>query len=267
MIFPSWRRLVDLYEQDIMQILATSKLPWGVLPDTKKFQKAAYQAARAMVQEVAVVNASSWRTAAMKAGRGRSIYEALQQELDAGGWGKEAQEITARNAKLISSVPKDVAKKLTALAADMRKRGARQHEIEAALKVMAPQLAESRIRLIARTEVSRAETDLTRFRAEKLGLEWYQWQTAEDQRVRPSHANMDLVLVAWDDAPQPEKLIGEKSTLGKYHAGSCPNCRCLCLPVLSVAEIKWPARVHFKGKLVKMSSKQFQQIAGLPAAA
>jgi uncharacterized protein with gpF-like domain len=62
-------------------------------------------------------------------------------------------------------------------------------------------------------------------RSEDLNLTYFEWDTSQDQRVRPSHRLMSGMLVAWNDLPAPEKLAGIKSTLGKYAPGMCPNCR------------------------------------------
>ena len=132
---------------------------------------------------------------------------------------------------------------------------------------MAPKLAENRIRLIARTEISRAETDLTRARAERIGADWYQWATSEDQRVRKSHKNMDKVLVAWNDPPNPEVLVNEKSNAGHYNGGSTYNCRCLCLPIISLDEISWPARVYSAGSITRMTRAKFSKLSGYQIAA
>ena len=49
-------------------------------------------------------------------------------------------------------------------------------------------------RLIARTEVSKTTTALTKARCNNLDIHWYVWRTAEDgNRVRKSHRIMNGV--------------------------------------------------------------------------
>lgn len=95
--------------------------------------------------------------------------------------------------------------------------------------------------------------------AQSIGIEWYQWATSEDARVRRSHRKMNHVLVAWRDPPSPEALIGEKSP-GRYHAGELEGCRCVSLPVTSLDLISWPARVYTGGRIIRMSKGQFQRV-------
>ena len=129
-----------------------------------------------------------------------------------------------------------------------------------------PGLAESRIKLIARTEVSRSETALTRARAEDLDIQAYVWETVRDQRVRFSHKNLQGVIVFWDDPPQPEELIGEHTTLSKGNAGEFPNCRCLCAPLVSMQEVTWPARVFHNGRIHRMTWAAFRKFEKQKAA-
>ena len=85
-------------------------------------------------------------------------------------------------------------------------------------------VAQSRAELIARTEVSRQTTILTQTRAVSIGSEGYIWRTADDGRVRPSHAAMNGQFVKWSEPPTLDGLTG--------HAGALPNCRCYPEPVV-----------------------------------
>lgn len=270
MTFPTFGRLAHLYNHRMARLF--SGRLWELIenPDLIKdpvFQQAAQRIAGKMVEEVAHANATSWRAAAMKSTRARKIYNALRAEIEVGGFAPELLQIAGRNAELISSVPADIAKRISARAAELHQVGARPAAIAREIRAWAPRLAKSRIQLIARTEISGAETDLTRARSERIGIDWYQWQTSEDQRVRPSHRNMDGVLVAWNDPPAPEALIQEKSTLGHYHCGKCPNCRCAALPLADISEVRWPAKVHRMGRIVRMTRTEFTRLVGMPAAA
>jgi SPP1 gp7 family putative phage head morphogenesis protein len=270
MTFPTFGRLSHLYGDRMRRLFAGRiwemiKIPG--LVNNPEFQKAAHSLAGRMVAEVEHANAASWRAAAQKSTRARQIYKALQAELDASGIRPELAAIARRNAQLISSVPRDIAQRITAKSAELYQAGARPEEIERELRRWAPGLAESRIRLIARTEVSRAETDVTRQRSERIGVAWYQWETSEDQRVRPSHRNMNGVLVAWSDPPNPERLINEPSKTAPYAPGSIYNCRCVSLPLVDVNEVRWPARVFYGGRIVRMTRPEFTKIVGIPMAA
>jgi SPP1 gp7 family putative phage head morphogenesis protein len=179
-----------------------------------------------------------------------------------GDTGRRVEQLVAENAKLIRTVPANVATKLSAYIQEQQMRGRRSSEI---MKDIAPQLSHLKqyeIRRIARTEVAKADTAVTQSRAESIGLNWYQWQTAEDGRVRDSHKHMDKVLVNWNDSPSPEQLDGIKSQ-GHYNAGNIYNCRCVCLPVVTLNEISFPAKVYSGGVIRKLSRNQFALLAGL----
>jgi SPP1 gp7 family putative phage head morphogenesis protein len=88
----------------------------------------------------------------------------------------------------------------------------------------------SRARLIARTEIARATTEMTRQRAEAIGSEGYIWHSSHDGRVRESHLDMDGSFVRWDSPPTLDGLTG--------HCGQLPNCRCWPEPLLEKARVK-----------------------------
>lgn len=265
MNLPNFNSLVEAYLKALRK-LYSGKQQGSLFPADPdigadpKFQEMAYRLAYRMSQMVAAANMRSWREAAMKSARAKEIYRSLQEEIRRTGLQPELQVIAQRNAKLIRSVPREIAQHLTQKAVTLHQEGKRDKEIISELKRLAPHLTRSKMRLIARTEISRSETDLTRLRAENIGITHYQWVTSEDRRVRDSHRNLDKVLIAWNDAPQPEALIGEKSTLGRGHAGTFPNCRCLCAPLVSLDEITWPAKYYSHGSIRRVSRAQFVKL-------
>lgn len=226
-----------------------------------------YEAARAidrialgMVTAVAHGNARSWREAATKATQGRRIYELLRVEMR-GPVGAKARALVQENAKLIRTLPAHIAADVAKQIATRQMRGERPDAIAAEMMAKMPHIARSRIRLIARTEVAKASEAITRVRAEALGLNWYQWLTAEDIRVRESHKNMDLVLVNFNDPPSPEALVHEKN-VGNYNAGNIYNCRCATAVIVDLGQVSWPARVYRNGSITRMSRAQFAKVAG-----
>lgn len=260
----SWGRLARLYKQRMYRLFSGQL--WELIRNPNAvndpvFQRAAYAVARAMVQEAAHANAKSWREAAMKSTRAREIYRALQAEIERHNLEPQLHRIARRNADLISSVPDDVARRITRYAAELHQKGLRPAAIEREIRRLTPGLVESKIELISRTELSRAESNLSEARSELVGIPVYQWLTSRDQRVRKSHKNLENVLVFWNDPPQPEELIGEHSSLGRGHAGCFPNCRCLSAPVVSLEEISWPAKVFRSDRITRMSRAQFIRIA------
>jgi SPP1 gp7 family putative phage head morphogenesis protein len=125
-----------------------------------------------------------------------------------------------------------------------------------------PELLRSRVKLIARTETAKASAALTRARCDDLSLDWVEWLTSEDARVRVSHKKMDKVLFRWSDMPDPEALVGEKPG-GHYGPGEVFNCRCSSAPLLSASDLSWPRRVYANGSIKQMTLQQFKALSGM----
>lgn len=189
------------------------------------------------------------------------IYAALQQELQ-GPVGAILRAQIERNADMIKSLPLKVARQVNEHILRESLKGTRADDIAEQIKQYFPEASKAKANLIARTEVSKTSTAITQARSETMGINWYVWRTALDgQRVRPSHQKMEGVLVKWTDPPSPEALIGLRASLGHYHSGDCPNCRCYPEPVIDLDLVKWPARVYSGGFIQRMTRKQFERIA------
>jgi SPP1 gp7 family putative phage head morphogenesis protein len=226
------------------------------------YRQGAYAAASRMITGLYSENARTWREAARQSMKGRMIYLSIQRELH-GPLGMRVQALIDRNAELIRSMPDTMAKQAAAFINKETMKGRRASAITEDLIDRFPEVSESRINLIARTETSKASTALTRARAEGLGLDWYVWRTSKDARVRSSHRIMDRVLVSWNDPPSPEALAGIKSTLGHHQAGDAPNCRCYPEPLLRLDQVKFPCKVYRSGSVAYMTRAEFARIASL----
>jgi SPP1 gp7 family putative phage head morphogenesis protein len=260
----NWARNFNSYFRDLSQVLrllsdkATPK-ELEKLAAMPAFRKWANEVVGKMAVNVYKGNATSWRDAAAKSGRGRLIYQELQKRLEGTNVGAAVQSIVRENAELISTLPLDIAKYTTAFIAKRQQEGVRSTQIAKELRQYLPRITESRIKLIARTETSKSETALTRARSEDLGLSHLQWLTSHDQRVRRSHRNMEGVVLAWDDPPSPEALIGEKD-VGRYLPGCIWNCRCVALSIVDINELAFPIRYYGNNRLTRMTRKQFAKV-------
>ena len=211
----------------------------------------------------------TWREAARNNGRGREIYQALQKEL-LGARGARIRALVKENAALIKTLPKNIADDVAAYVARETMKGRRASDIADEIRMMFPKDTKARAQLIARTQVSMTQTNLVRARAEDLGMDWYVWRACGgnngDGRTRSSHKHMSGVLVRWSDPPAPEDLFPlrrvdgtpYKNTLGHYHAGQCPNCRCYPEPVVDLDLLKFPMRVYRNGHIERMPRKRFE---------
>jgi SPP1 gp7 family putative phage head morphogenesis protein len=253
---PSRRREHEFFT-DLMamwQRLRTG-LPLTLLNAPQWVEMYARQAARRMITGLLVDNARDWRAAALESMRGPEIYAALQRELK-GPVGKRVRELVAENSLLIRTLPRDAALQVSKMAAKYAQAGERA----AAFERFIPRVFQWQARRLARTEVAKANTALTEARAEQLGLDWFVWATADDERVRASHRNMNGVLVRWSDLPSPEALIGEKS-YSHYAPGGTYNCRCFPSVVLRYDQLQFPHRIFLNNRIQYVTLAAFRRLA------
>lgn len=227
--------------------------------NSEPFNSFVYSAVRRMVTPIAVQNMRTWRMAAKKATKNPRLYRMLMSEINQGLKSDIEMQIE-ENASLIKTLPTDVAKKVTKDISDMALKGMRASEIAKVIREQTDKHSRASAKLIARTEVSKTTTALTKARCDNLDLHWYVWRTMEDgDRVRKSHRIMEGVLVNWNEPPSPEALAGEKS-VGNYHAGNIWNCCCYPEPLIEIDDISWPHKVYTNGKIQTMGKMQFKQM-------
>lgn len=241
------------------------------LSHSKEFRKFADGLALKMVTHLFDDIGNTWRQAAMGNGKGRIIYEALQKELR-GRTGQLIKEQIQRNAKIIKTLPQDIASDVTDYVARETLNGRRASDIARDIALKFPEQTKARADLIARTEVSKTQSALIESRCRQIGVNWYVWRAVGglggDGRTRFSHRQMADVLVAWDNPPAPETLfpvIGKhgrryRNSLGKYHAGCCPNCRCYAEPVIDLDMFTWPMKIYKNGSIKVINRKEFSKI-------
>ncbi len=80
---------------------------------------------------------------------------------------------------------------------------------------------------IARDQIGSLNGNLTRNRQINLGIPGYIWRTAFDERVRPTHADLEGEPFGWDDPPVTNSR-GDRN-----HPGGDFRCRCVPEPDLS----------------------------------
>ena len=95
MIFPAWRRLVDLHEQQIRALLAH-----GIPIEIQKaaFEEAMNRVVRSTVAGVAEVSGESWRAPAQKSSKALVVYQALPTDMSRQNLQPELNQSPARRA-------------------------------------------------------------------------------------------------------------------------------------------------------------------------
>jgi hypothetical protein len=115
-------------------------------------------------------------------------------------------------------------------------------------------LTKSRAKLLARDQVGKLNGRLTKRRQQEVGVEWYIWRTARDERVRgrpggkypnakPSHWALEGKICSWaDDTIYADSIEDAKngnwkqrSSIGGYIGMPQQDiqCRCVALPVMN----------------------------------
>jgi uncharacterized protein with gpF-like domain len=239
------------------------------LPTSDQYRSYADKTASRMVTSLVVDGRRTWREAAHQSAKGRLISDYINREIK-GYTGVEIRAQVMRNAQIIKTMGHDISREVSRYIEEEMLKGRRASEIMLELKKIIPLGTQVRrgdrilvpnVKLIARTEVSKTSTALTRSRSEELGFAWYRWVTEKDERVRDSHQIMDDVLCRWSDPPSPEKLHGDKWVYGHYHAGNIFNCRCYPEPVTNVNLISWPHKVYINGAIRMMTRTEFERMA------
>lgn len=87
-------------------------------------------------------------------------------------------------------------------------------------------------KLIARTEASKLQTEITRQRSIDVGAIAYEWISSNDKRTRPSHREMNHVIVFW--RPEYQQPLRDNM---RGDAGCFPNCRCDPQPIVDIEDL------------------------------
>ena len=241
------------------------------LTEDRDFIRFCQAAAKKMITGLFQDQGHTWREAARLNGKGRELYEALRKELK-GAKGQYLRDLIDNTSYRIVTLPTDIGHEVADYVARETLKGRRATSLEEEISAMFPARTLAKAKLIARTQVSMTQTDLTRVRAEELGINWYIWRAVGgyggDGRTRSSHRKMDGVLVNWNDPPNPELMFPITGKNGKpykapaqpYHAGQIYNCRCYPEPVVDLDLVNWPARVFTGGRIVRMKRIQFEAV-------
>ena len=141
-----------------------------------------------------------------------------------------------QNFEMIKSIPREVVKimehKYTStlieeVAKGKLSRGAFQRQLQSH--------GHKNAKLIARTETAKLQTVILQSRATEIGSVAYIWRASHDKRTRPSHRQMDDVVVFWrqgEQKPHLDNMVG--------NAGEFPNCRCTPQPIVDIDDITKP---------------------------
>lgn len=152
-----------------------------------------------------------------------------------------------KNKVLIKSIPEEFLKSVEVVITNGIANGESYKSMEKQLKGIKNISSsfgklENRIKMIARNETSSINATINKTRYEQLGISIYEWQTANDERVRDSHDSLEGKYCTYnDDTVYADTL--EDAKAGKWNKRSslsavqkAPgmdfNCRCGAIPII-----------------------------------
>ena len=216
-----------------------------------------------VTQAIRRQGAEFWKKRVTAAGKNPDMYKKIREEQQ-GYVGRRINELVAENAQYIQTLPWAWAEHVTEYVKQETLKGRPPKEIEAELRKVMPERIQRNLKTIVRTECSKTHSAITEARAESIGVRAYIWRSAKDERTRYSHANMDGVMVFFDDPPNPEALFPYhgRTPYGHYHAGNTFNCRCYMEPVLNIRDLPDSVRLHYHGKVAYWTKAQIKKRFG-----
>lgn len=216
------RQIDELVNGQVQPEATPSSYVPGILQALQAYAPAltgwATSVADRMIRDVDRVDRREWY------GRSQEISKLLEAEIQGAPTGATYRKLQAEQVSLITSLPTKAAERVNKLAIEGVIKGQRADQIAAAI-METGEVTKSRANLIARTEVARAQANLTEARARYVGSPGYTWQTVGDSDVRHDHKILNGTFHSWDDPPISDVKAGIRA-----HPGCIFNCRCFSLP-------------------------------------
>jgi SPP1 gp7 family putative phage head morphogenesis protein len=137
------------------------------------------------------------------------------------------------NARLISKMVEDEHQRVASIISSTFRSGGQitdaRKEIQVALNV-----SKKRADLIAQNEYGNLYGQLDKQNNERLGIEYYEWHTRLDERVRRSHKVLEGKICRWDDPTVYKDSLDDKtwkrrSSIGGVNAHPSQDIRCRCV--------------------------------------
>lgn len=139
-----------------------------------------------------------------------------------------------KNVGLIKTIPNDSLRKMKEITTDGFMKGksttAIIKEIQRAYGV-----DKRHARLLARDQIAKLNSGLTRQQQTDAGVSEYTWSTSGDTRVRDGHKKLNGKRFQWSDPPVVDAKTGRRC-----HPGEDYECRCVALPVFNIDVINIP---------------------------
>ena len=190
------------------------------LKQTKEFNSFTERLGLRFVNEVKVWNEYAFKEY-MKtsyAEKSRNIFLHLNKDDE---FQKFIQKQAEERANLFKRIPVSLAEHLTPKISKWSIEGMTSKEVAHKLRADIPNLLESQVKTIARTETSKTLIAITGYKCQKNNIPCYQWKASGgyrgDGRTRNSHRHMSDVIIFWNvgDSQTPSQ-IAKKRKRDKY---------------------------------------------------
>jgi SPP1 gp7 family putative phage head morphogenesis protein len=163
-------------------------------------------------------------------------------------------EWKAQQSRLVDSIVNTYIEKLQIIVSNAVQRGTAMSEVKEEIKVLL-NTTDKRAKFIARNEVGNLNGIITMRRQVDCGIGVYQWSSSHDERVRPSHAEMDGKYFYWNSDKVGEINGIKVYPAPKYHPCMDYNCRCVALPVIDLEQWNMTTAVPMGRVNVKKSKE------------
>lgn len=163
-------------------------------------------------------------------------------------------EWKAQQGRLVDSIVNTYIEKLQIIVSNAVQRGTAMSEVKEEIKVLL-NTTDKRAKFIARNEVGNLNGIITMRRQVDCGISVYQWSSSHDERVRPSHAEMDGKYFYWNSDKVGEINGIKVYPAPKYHPCMDYNCRCVALPVIDLEQWNMTTAVPMGRVNVKKSKE------------
>ena len=184
----------------------------------------------ATVQEIGA------RVATANAGEFRRILK-IDVRAVSPGVATQVDEFRKANVELIKSIPEQLLDDVSRVVDEGWSRGTRVEVLRKELQQRFD-VSKSRADLIARDQVLKLNSQITKTRQTNSGIVEYVWTTSHDERVRGNpdgkypdsdrdHYSLDGKRFRWDQPPVVNSKTGETA-----HPGEDFQCRCVAVPVV-----------------------------------
>lgn len=136
-----------------------------------------------------------------------------------------------RNVQLIRNTSTQTLTNIENIVFDSMTTGEGWYGIEQTLKSQ-KHIAEDRISRIARDQTAKTNQALNELAQREAGIKYFMWRTAQDERVRDTHRELNGKIYKWNDEYERLPVISIKQGT-KIHGypAQAVNCRCIARPV------------------------------------